>query len=86
MIGAEIGEPVEVVHELMKQEFLTWVAELINKDGVIMEMRKPLSLSLTPDDPEQETVNTMTMTVYIEKIRAWALDFLKINIPDPRPK
>jgi len=67
MISSEIGEPEEVVHELMKYMFNS------NKEYVTGELK---SLTTT-----KSTIKSFE--IYLQKIKYWAKNYLGILIPDP---
>lgn len=71
-LSTETGHSIEDIHELMKHRFLGRVMKLQDEEFII-------PTSTTDLDVEQ-------MTDYLEQIRSWALDKLKILIPLPPPK
>lgn len=68
LIGKEIGESSETVHELMKYKFLRSRKEV---NGTEMEY-----LESTTD------LSTDEFSQYIEKIKEWSLHFLNVTIPE----
>lgn len=70
MIAGHTGHTPEEVHEAMKMEFLG--RRFMSFGGKEIEVSKS-----TRDQ------DTLEMTNYIERVRAFAAEFLKLNIPDP---
>ena len=75
MIAEEMGEwDSEHVKDYLKEKFLFNYEVVTTKHGVKFEAKK---LGHTSD------LDTKEMESFIEKIRFWARDFLKLDIPEP---
>lgn len=76
MIAEEMGEDnIEYVKALMKEKFLTTEEPIITKSGKKLEERKVKGTS---------ELDTIEMIEFIDKCRRWALNYLNLNIPEPR--
>ncbi len=60
----------EVVHEMLKNKFLT--VDISNESGEFVNITRSTS-----------TINVMQFMEFIAEIQQWAAAFLGINIPDP---
>lgn len=75
MIADEMGEyDLDHVKDLMKHKFLTETTVTKTKSGLIIEEKKTRHTS---------ELDTKEMEDFLERVRFWAKDFLKITIPLP---
>lgn len=75
MIAEEMGEyDLDHVKDLMKQKFLTETTITTTKSGHVIEEKKTLHTS---------ELDTKEMELFLDRVRFWAKDFLKITIPLP---
>jgi hypothetical protein len=70
MIAGHTGQNDGAIHEILKRKFLTRTIEIA--PGVFEE-----------ETGSTTELDTVSFPEYWDKCREWALDFLKLNIPEP---